>query len=488
MVLLQGISNPATNTTLSENVLMSYIGRVNYNYAGKYLLSASVRRDGSSKFAPGKKWGTFPAFSVGWRLSEEGFLQSISAINELKLRASWGQSGYNAIGDYEWQVLLQANNTIYPFNNSPALGSYFNQLGNIDLSWEVTTMTNVGVDLALWNNKVSLSAEYYNRETDGLLLRVPVPVSIGYSSSPLANVGSMRNYGFEAALGYNHTGKDFNWSLTANIDVTRNEVISLATANATIDAGTNSDFGGFAITRTQEGQPIQSFFGWQVESIFQSQEEINALNAQAPGGFYQNDRTSPGDIKFRDLNGDGRVTADDRTFLGSYLPDFSYGLNWSGNYKNFDFTLYIQGVQGNLVYNGTKVIGQGMLRLFNATTDVLDAWTPQNTNTDVPRAVSGDPNQNSRTSDRFLEDGSYLRIKNLSIGYTLPQGKMSGLTNDVVNSLRIYVSSQNLLTFTGYTGYDPEVGSRFGNLLTQGIDYGLFPQARTFMAGVNIGF
>lgn len=486
--VLQGISNAATNTTLSENVLLSYIGRLNYNYAGKYLLSASVRRDGSSKFAPGKKWGTFPAFSVGWRISEEAFMDAIPAINELKIRGSWGQSGYNAIGDYEWQVLLQANNTVYPFANTPALGSYFNQLGNIDLSWEVTNMTNIGVDVSLWNNKVSLTAEYYNRETDGLLLRVPVPVSIGYSSSPLANVGSMRNYGFEAALGYNYTGKDFNWSLSGNIDVTRNEVLSLSTANATIDAGANGDFGGFAITRTQEGQPIQSFFGWQVESIFQSQEEINSLNAMAPGGFYQNDQTSPGDIKFRDLDGDGQVTADDRTFLGSYLPKFSYGLNWTGNYKNFDFTLYIQGVQGNMVYNGTKVIGQGMLRLFNATTDVLDAWTPQNTNTDVPRAVSGDPNQNSRTSDRFLEDGSYLRVKNLSIGYTLPSARISSLTSDVVSRLRVYVSAQNLVTLTGYTGYDPEVGSKYGNLLTQGIDYGQFPQARTFMAGVNIGF
>lgn len=486
--VLQGISNPAVNSSLSENVLMSYIGRINYEYAGKYLLTASVRRDGSSKFAPGKKWGTFPAVSVGWRISEEAFLKQIQSISELKLRGSWGKSGYNSIGDYEWQPLIQANNTLYPFGNSPTLGSYFNQLGNIDLSWEVTTMINVGVDASLWNNKIFLTAEYYNRETDGLLLRVPVPESIGYSSSPLANVGSMRNYGFEATLGYNHTSNDFSWRLAGTFDLTRNEVLSLATANATIDAGSNADFGGFAITRTQEGQPIQSFFGWQVESIFQSQSEIDVLNDRAPNGYYQNDMTAPGDIKFRDVNGDGQITADDRTFLGSYLPKFSYGLNWDGTYKNFDFTLYVQGVYGNKVYNGTKVIGQGMLRLFNASTDVLDAWTPQNTGTDVPRAVSGDPNQNSRTSDRFLEDGSYLRIKNLSIGYNIPASSIGSLTNNVISRVRIYVSAQNLLTLTKYTGYDPEVGSKYGNLLTQGIDYGQFPQARTLMVGLNLGF
>lgn len=225
-----------------------------------------------------------------------------------------------------------------------------------------------------------------------------------------------------------------------------------------------------------------------MEKIFQDQAEINALNTEAPGGFYQNDKTSPGDIKFRDINGDGKITADDRTFLGSYLPKFSYGLNWGGSYRNFDFTVYFQGVHGNKIYNGTNVIGQGMLRLFNATTAVLDAWTPQNTDTNVPRAISGDPNQNSRTSDRFLEDGSYLRLKNLSIGYSIPDARVSSLTKDVLKRVRIYISSQNLLTFTKYTGYDPEVGSRGGGLLTNGVDYGLFPQARTLMVGLNLGF
>ncbi|MPR34532.1 SusC/RagA family TonB-linked outer membrane protein [Salmonirosea aquatica] len=487
--VIQGVSNPNGSSSRSENSLISYVGRLNYEFAGKYLLGASVRRDGSSKFAPGRKWGTFPAVSAGWRISEENFMKSVNLVSELKLRGSIGQTGYNSIGDYEWQPLVQANNTIYPFGNNKQLGSYFNKLGNSDLSWEVTTMTNVGLDVSLLNNKINLSSEYYVRQTDGLLLSVPLSTSIGYSESPLANVGSMKNHGFELTAGYAHSGRDFNWNLTGTFDVTRNKVLSLATPSATIYAGQNGDFGGFDITRTEAGHPIQSFYGWVVDGIFQSEEEVKSANALAgPGGYYQNETTTAGDIRFRDLNGDGKIDPNDRTYLGSYIPKFSYGLNWTGNYKNFDFTVYFQGVQGNKVYNGTKVIGQGMLRLFNATTDVLDAWTPQNTDTDVPRAVSGDPNQNSRTSDRFLEDGSYLRLKNLSIGYTIPTATLTKLTNNVVSRVRIYVSSSNLLTFTKYTGYDPEVSSKYGNLLTNGIDYGQYPQARTLMVGVNLGF
>jgi len=487
--VIQGVANPNGTSSLSENSLISYVGRLTYDYGGKYLLGASIRRDGSSKFAPGRKWGIFPSVSVGWRLSEESFMQSITAITSLKLRASIGQTGYNAIGDYDWQPLISANATIYPFGNQGQLGSFFNRLGNSDLSWEETTMSNIGLDLSMFEGKFDLSAEVYKRKTDGLLLNVPLPESVGYSSSPLANVGSMQNTGFELALGYNHRSANFNWSLTGTFDMVRNKVLSLATANANINAGSNGDFGGFDITRTEAGQSIQSFFGWQVAGIFQSAAEVAAANAlgndSAP---YQNANTAPGDIRFKDINNDGKIDASDRSFLGSYIPKFSYGLNWGGTYKNFDFAIYIQGVQGNMVYNGVKVIGQGMLRLFNSTTDVLDAWTPQNTDTDVPRAVSGDPNQNTRTSDRFLEDGSYLRVKNISIGYTFSSEKLKQISNNVVNRVRVYVSSQNLLTFTKYTGFDPEVASRFNGLLTNGIDYGQYPQARTVLLGVNLGF
>ena len=486
---IQGAANINGNTSTSENTLLSYVGRLNYEYNSRYLVSATVRRDGSSKFAPGNKWGTFPSVSVGWRISEEAFMKDVVAINELKLRASVGVTGYNSIGDYDWQPLVSANNTNYSFGNGSQLGSYFNSLGNTGLSWEETTMKNLGLDLSLFGNKVSVSAEVYSRKTDGLLLRVPLPDSEGYSNSPLANVGGMENKGFELSLGYHIDKKDFKSTITGTFDLVRNKVLSLDTPNATINAGNNADFGGFDITRTEAGHPLQSFFGYQVEKIFQNEGEIAAANS-ADGNSttpYQNELTKPGDIKFRDLNNDGKIDGNDRTYLGSYLPKFSYGLNYSGTYKNFDFSLFFQGVYGNKIYNGTKVIGQGMLRLFNATTDVLNAWTPTNTNTDVPRAVSGDPNQNSRTSDRFVEDGSYLRLKNLTIGYTLPSDKISKLTNNVLTRARIYVTSQNLLTFTKYSGYDPEIASRNGNLLTNGVDYGMYPQARTLTIGLNLG-
>lgn len=488
---IQGAANVNGNTSLSENSLISYVGRLNYEFASKYLLSATIRRDGSSKFAPGKKWGTFPSLSLGWRLSEEEFLKDIPSISELKLRGSIGVTGYNNIGDYDWQPLVSANNTRYPFNNDGSvLGSYFNSLGNTGLSWEETTMKNLGLDVSLLNNKINFTTEVYSRKTDGLLLSVPLPESLGYSNSPLANVGSMRNNGFELSVGYNMSKNDFKSTITGTFDLVRNKVLSLSTPNATINAGGNADFGGFDITRTEAGQPLQSFYGWQVAGIFQNEGEISAANsadgkANTP---YQNEATKPGDIKFRDLNGDNVIDANDRTYLGSYLPKFSYGLNYGGTYKNFDFSVFFQGVYGNKVYNGTKVIGQGMLRLFNATTDVLDAWTPTNTDTDVPRAVSGDPNQNARTSDRFLENGSYLRLKNLTVGYALPSAKISNLTNNVLTKARFYFTSQNLLTITKYSGYDTEIASRNNNLLTNGVDYGLYPQARTLTVGVNLGF
>lgn len=478
---VQGASNIAGTTSTTESSLISYIGRLNYEFAGKYLLSGSLRRDGSSKFAPGNKWGTFPSVSAGWRISEESFMKDLHAISELKLRGSYGVTGNNSIGDYDWQPLISANNTNYSFGNASQLGSYFNGLGNTGLSWEETTMQNIGLDLSLLNNKITISTEVYSRKTDGLLLRVPLPESLGYSSSPLANVGSMQNKGFELSLGYRIDKKDLKSTITGTFDLVRNKVLSLATPNATINAGAGADFGGFDIVRTEAGQAFRSFYGWQVAGIFQNEGEITSANG-ADGDSktpYQSANTKPGDIKFRDLNGDNKIDANDRTYLGSYLPKFSYGLNYAGTYKNFDFAVFFQGVYGNKIYNGTKVIGQGMLRLFNATTDVLNAWTPQNTNTDVPRAVSGDPNQNTRTSDRFLESGSYLRLKNLTIGYTLPSNKMSKITNNILTRARIYVTSQNLLTFTKYTGYDPEING--------GIDTGTYPQARTMTIGLNLG-
>ena len=464
---------------VSQNVLISYLARVNYEYAGKYLLGASFRRDGSSRFAPGNKWGSFPSVSAGWRISEEKFLKNIPVISELKLRASYGSMGFNGIGDYAWQVAV-SQNTNAILNGTRTQGVYFDQLGNTDLRWEVTKMSNVGLDLGLLNNSITLSAEVYDRLTNGLILQQPIAPSIGYTQSPIVNVGSMRNRGVELQLGYSKRQGAFQYDITGNISTISNKVLNLASGDAPLFAGNNSDYGGFDITRTAVGEAVQSFYGWKTAGIFQSADQVKAAPTQP--------NAAPGDVRFVDTNGDGVIDANDRVNLGSFLPKFSYGFNLNARYRNFDVTAFFQGVQGNKIYNGTKVITQGMLRLFNSGTDVLNAWTPTNTNTDVPRAINGDPNGNTRTSDRFLESGSYLRLKNLSIGYSIPATTLNSFTRGTLSRVRVYVSATNLLTLTKYTGYDPEVGARNGVALTNGIDYGQFPQARTLTGGLQIGF
>ncbi len=504
---LSGSSAQTVDGYKEETALISYAGRVNYAYDNKYLVNFSVRRDGSSVFAPGKKWGTFPGASVGWVLSRESFIEDLDVISNLKLRASYGTLGFNAVGAYPWQSSISTNTTaVFNNNYEDNVGAYFDKLPNRDLEWEITTMTNVGFDLALLNNSISLSAEYFVRQTDNLIVDNPLPTSLGYSINPATNIGSMKNYGYEFSAGYTKALNDFTFSVDANITFLNNEVLKLSSGQPTIDkSAVTADYGGYTITRTEAGYPIQGFYGWVTDGIFQTQAEIDALNPDAAGGiYYQTENTAPGDIKFRDINGrgandeflpgqpDGIVDDYDREYLGSYIPDIMYGLNLSASYKGFTASMFIQGVKGNEIYNGTKVLTQGMLRLFNSEKEVLNAWTP-GSGSDFPRAISGDPNHNTRTSNRFVEDGSYMRIKDLTLSYTLPQKTMSSLFKGVVSNLSIYGTAQNLLTLTKYSGYDPEIGassdySGTNATLLQGVDFGFYPQPRTFIIGVNMSF
>jgi TonB-dependent starch-binding outer membrane protein SusC len=476
---LNGLSNQSFSGTRAEYSIFSYVGRVNYEYANRYLLSASIRRDGSSNFAPGYKFGNFPSVGLGWRISEERFMKSIASISEMKLRASYGSLGFLGVGFYPYQTSLSTS-TNAVLGGGRALGAYYDVLGNKGLTWEITDMTSVGLDVGLFNNKLTFSVEYYNRKTDNLILSVQPAASSGVSNPTLANVGKMTNSGFEFQGGYKDFSNQLKWSANANIGFVKNEVTALATPKSSIETGGSADFGGFNITRTEAGHAVQSFYGWQTDGLFQTASDV-ANSAAQPNA-------KPGDIRFKDVKGDGQIDSDDRVYLGSFLPNYTFGINLSANYKNWDFAAFFQGVQGNKIFNGTKVIEQGMLRLFNASTDVLRAWTPANPNTDVPRAVNSDPNNNSRTSNRFIEDGSYLRLKNLSIGYSIPTEALQKFSNNALTKFRVYFAAQNLLTFTNYTGYDPEIGSRFNSSLTQGIDYGQFPQARTIMIGVQVGF
>lgn len=484
---LNNATNVSAQTLIGENTLISYLGRINYDFQGKYLLSAAVRRDGLSVWAPGKKWATFPSGSVGWRIDQENFMKTQKYISELKLRAGYGETGLNGLvlGNTPWLVSVNSNSAYYPFNNAATAGpsSSIQRLGNTELEWEKTKQLNIGLDLGLFNNKITLSAEYYRRKTDNLILSVPLPPSFGYITSNVSqNVGSMKNNGFELQLGYNDRVGELKWNASANVSFNTNVVTRLAEGVTNIEAGGNADFGDYNITNTAVGQPIQAFYGWVVEGIFQDAAEVASHAKQTAG-------TAPGDLKFQDLNKDGVIDNNDRQFLGSFIPKATYAFNLGANYKNFDLSVFFQGVQGNKVYNATRVITEGMVRFFNAGTQVLNAWTPTNKNTDIPRAASSDPNQNARPSTRFLENGSYLRLKNIMLGYTVPEKSLLSLTKGVVKSFRIYVSAQNILTATKYKGYDPEVGNRTPNSsLTNGIDFAVYPQPKAFQVGLQASF
>jgi TonB-linked SusC/RagA family outer membrane protein len=487
---LNNATNVSVQTLVGQNTLISFLGRANYEYAGKYLLSAAVRRDGLSVWAPGKKWATFPSMSVGWRVDQEEFMRNQTKISELKLRAGYGLTGLNGavLGNTPWLVSVNANSAYYPFDNSLTGGpaSSIQRIGNPDLEWEKTKQLNFGLDLGLLNNRLTLSAEYFKRKTDNLILSVPLSPSMGYISSTVSqNVGSMQNNGFEVQLGYNKREGAFRWNASGNLSIIKNKVLKLASGVSNIEAGGDADFGAYNITNTVVGQPIQSFYGWVVEGIFQDSTEVAKSPTQVPGIL----GTGAGDIKFKDTNGDGKIDLNDRQYLGSFLPKLTYALNLGANYKNFDLSVFFQGVQGNKIYNATRVITEGMIRFFNAGTQVLNAWTPTNKNTNIPRAVSSDPNQNARPSTRFLEDGSYLRLKNIILGYNLPVSSLQSLTKGIVSGLRIYVSAQNLLTFTKYSGFDPEVGNRTpGSSLTNGIDFAVYPQPKAYQVGIQANF
>jgi TonB-linked SusC/RagA family outer membrane protein len=485
---LNNASNTFVQTLKAENSIISYIGRVNYDFKGKYLLSGAIRQDGLSVWAPGKKWQTFPSGSVGWRIDQEDFMKSQTKISELKLRAGYGLTGLNGtnLGNYPWLVSVSANSAYYPFGNVLTSGpaSSIQALGNTDLEWEKTKQLNIGLDLGLLRNAFTLSAEYYQRKTDNLILAVPLPPSLGYISTTVTqNIASMTNNGFEMQLGYNDRVGDFQWNALGNISFIKNRVISLAPGVPNIESGSDVDLTeGYNVTNTAPGQSVQSFYGWEVEGIFQDSAAVKKHATQTAG-------TGPGDLMFKDLNGDGKIDNNDRTFLGSFIPKFSYSLNLGASYKNFGLTVFFQGVQGNKIYNALRTTTEGMVRFFNAGTKVLDAWTPSNTNTDVPRAESSDPNQNARPSTRFLEDGSYLRLKNVMLSYRIPEKALQSITKGVVNSFRIYASAQNILTFTKYTGYDPEVGNRVPtSTLNNGIDYAIYPQPKSYQIGINVNF
>ncbi|MFM9948811.1 MAG: SusC/RagA family TonB-linked outer membrane protein [Saprospiraceae bacterium] len=477
------IQNIGASGIETEWALLSFFAQAGYTFDNRYVINASVRRDGSSRFGANNRYGVFPSVSAAWNVSNEPWFENVKFISALKLRASWGRLGNQEIGVYPFSSLVQTGNRTYSFGGQIVTGAQLVETGNSNIKWETTTQTDFGLDLSIWNDRLSFIMDYYRKLTDGILVQVPVPQAGGATNPPYVNAGQIENTGLELGIIFKNKSRNFNYSIGANISTLQNKVLSLADGQPIL--------GGFGlsdgpITRTEPGRPIGSFYLWEMEGIFQTQEEIEA------SPFQTND-TRPGDVKFADLNGDNKIDDKDRAHQGSPFPDFIYGLNLGINWKNFDFSVLAQGVQGNDVYflYGNFAY-ETQARGFNSYREILNRWTPTNTDTDIPKVSIDDRNGNRRASTRFLEDGSYLRIRNITLGYNFK----SLINTDAIGGLRVYVTVQNAFTFTKYPGLDPEIqantndtrGLNIASDLAVGIDWGTVPASRTVLAGLSLEF
>ena len=467
------LGNGGTGVSPPEDRLASYFGRVNYEFAGKYLLTATMRYDGTSAFAPGYQFGFFPGASLGWRLSEESFIKDISTISNLKLRVGYGKVG-NPLNAGRFAYLATINSGItYPFGPNGAIntGSAPTRSPNLDLRWENNYQANVGVDVGLFGNRLELSADVYDRRSPNLISYVPAYLVTGTYESVPTNALSAYNRGFDLSVSTRNIvaeGSGLSWNSSLIFSTFKNQISDLGVGAPFNGTATRT---GTAIVRYDKGQPFGSFYGYVADGLFQTPEDVKSHATQSGA--------APGDIRFKDINGDGKISDLDRTFIGSPIPKFTYGLNNTISWKGFDLNAFIQGSQGNKVYNLNRVYTEGGLTSNgNSSTRVLARWTGAGTSNEVPRAIAGDPNQNLRVSSYFVEDGSYLRIKVLTLGYTLPKAFLNRFGTQ---TLRVYGTAQNLLTLTKYSGFDPELGG-------SGIDRGVYPQSRVFLAGLSLGF
>jgi len=456
----------------------SLIGRVSYSYDSRYLISASIRRDGSSIFSSGYHYGVFPSVSAGWNISNEKFYSNsgiLAFMSALKIRGSFGLLGNDQIGNYS-TINGISNNLNFLAGNRMILGSIpSGSASPKDLKWEETKTVDAGVDATFFDNKLSLVFDWYHKTSSGVLLAVPIPLSAGISGTPTVNAGTVSNKGIELALDYANQAGDFNYRIGWNMSANRNKMTKI-----TIGSG-NQQFGD--IQRAIVGSPLGSFFLIKTDGIFKSQAEIDAY--KGPNGQKIQPNAAPGDLKFIDFNKDGLIDNNDQQNLGSPIPTFETGVSGNLSWKNFDLNLLVQGTFGNKIYNGGRYWLEAMNAYANLYTSVLDAWTPQNNNSNFPRFTLNDPNSNARgNSDRWLESGAFVRLKRIEVGYTLDANTLKKLN---IGKVRGYLSAQNLFTFTGYKGYNPDLGNG-GGPLSRGMDAGYYPLQRIISLGVNVTF
>lgn len=467
--------------TRSEINLASWFARFNYAYDEKYLLTATFRRDGTSRFAEGNRWGNFPAFSAGWIVSREPWLNDSGILSYLKINGGWGRLGNQAVAPFQYLALISGGRR-YTIGGQQVVGSSLSRIPNENISWETTQMTDFGVDLGFFDNKVLARVGYFVKDTEDMLLAPPTIGSIGRASVPDQNVGEIRNQGLELELSYQKASGPVTFRIDANASFIQNEVTSLA--GREFLASRRYGRPNQEIARTFEGQPIGTFFGWQTDGLYQTAEEVASDPNIANDPRREQGLIQPGDVRFLDLNNDGIIDDEDRSILGDPFPDMTYGLNASLNFKNFDLNAFFLGVLGVEIFNADRMQGIDPTYPFNMYAEVADRWNGPNTSNNIPRMTTRRDNLNHRTSDLFIENGDFLRLKNLTLGYTLPQAALKNLG---ISNWRVYVTGQNVFTITDYSGIDPELGYVDGNL-QQNVDYAQYPQARTFIFGTSITF
>ncbi len=473
--------NEVENLTSSEdeNNLHSVFGRIGYDFDRTFFLSGTLRADGSSRFAPGNQWGYFPSVSGAVNLANLPFLQDSEDLSSLKLRASWGITGNNNIGNYQFQTGLLTDFN-YVIDGALVSGTRPARIPNEQLQWEELTSLNIGADLAFFNNALTISGEYFKNESDGLLVDVPLPSSLGATTAnQTRNVGGTELTGLEFTIGYKDFEGDFTWGANFNMFATLNQEV---TSLGSVDAIFSGSWFQQLHTRLLVGEAPFHFFGLRTDGIFQNQAEVDAHATQ--------NNAEPGNVRYVDTNNDGAINADDRVVIGNPNPDFQLGADFNFKYKNLDFSVFLVGEYGRDIYNGFRLTLEQQARLFNMSTVVLDRWSPTNPSQTIPKATPGFTG-NEQVSDRFIEDGSFTRVRSMTLGYTIPSRVLGNFANGSISSLRFYVSGQNLITFTDYSGYDPEIVPVLDNgtdINTIGLDQGRFPQARTVLAGLQIEF
>lgn len=459
-----------------EHRVTSLFSRLTYDFDEKYLLTAIFRRDGSSRFGSNNKFGFFPSFSAGWVPSREEFWNDNDVVNQLKIRGGFGVTGSDNIGDFQYlSTISGGRNYTIGIPGSIVIGNSPNAPSNPDLKWEETSQLNIGFDTRLFND-ISLSFDWYKKTTTGILQNIAIPGYIGAIGDPVGNIADMDNIGYDIELGYNKSFGEFDLSFNGNVSYVENEVTHLGNGVDFLSGGASIQSTNFPITRTQVGQPVNSFYGFKTNGIFQNQAEID--NYVSSNGTIIQPNAQPGDFKWVDMDDDGDIDSDDRGFLGSSLPKFTFGFSLNLDYKNFDFFMFCQGASGNKIFQGLR-----RLDIVNANyqTAALGRWVGEGTSNTHPRLTTNDTNNNfSNPSDFYLEDGDYLRLKTIQIGYSLPESVLDKLG---IDKLRVYYTAENLLTFTKYSGYDPEIG---GGIF--GIDRGYYPQAFTNQLGINLQF